>query len=129
MSTFNSIDDIQKLPSVLEVEKVSAYLVLLVTILNRDRIDSLKGAEAINDLISLQSHNESGLSVDASEYVLGWIKENYDSDNQHLVSYQAANLANLTCIEAESYLELLIEKATSGKEREELKGALSEIDI
>jgi len=129
MKTINSIKDINKLPSVLDVDLVSIHLVELVEVLRQEKISSLKGAEAISDLIGYQGYNETGLSVKASEVVLDWIKENYDSSNPELLDCQAANLGNLTCIGAKIYIEDILSKSTSKQEREELAGSLLEIQV
>lgn len=121
------IQDIEKLPSVLDIEEVSLRLVELVDVIRSNNTCPLESAEAINDLISYQGYNDTGLSVRASEVVLNWIKEVYNPLHKELIGYCIANLANLTCAEAKDFLQERLGLALTDAEREDIKEALREI--
>jgi len=125
----HSISDIEVLPSVLDIEEVSEYLIQLIEILNKTNIDPITGAETINDLISYQGYNEEGLSLEASHKILGYIKNTYNPEHKRSIEYNTANLANLTCLEAKEFMEFRLEESSSLMEKKELKGALNEIEI
>jgi len=124
-----SISDIDELPSVLDVEEVNVRLIELIDILRNGNVDKVEGSEAINYLISYQGYNRTGLSIDASLVVLNWIKETYDPLNRQLVYWNSGNLANLTCPEAKEFIEFRLNREITEFEREELVGALSEIEV
>lgn len=124
-----SIRDIDELPSVLDIEEVSLYLIQLVDILNKFNTDPITGAEEINNLISYQGYNEEGLSLDASHKILEYIKNTYKPEHKDSVEWNTANLANLTCMEAKEFMETRLKLSSSLKEQKELRGALSEITI
>ena len=124
-----TIQDIDKLPSVLDIEDVDKYLLELVEVIRSTNVGAQEGAEAINNLISYQGYNEVGLSVETSRVVLDWIKETYDGTNNDLVMWNSGNLANLTCIEAKEFIENRLKKSGSEFERKELVETLEEIEI
>ena len=123
-----TLQDIEKLPSVIDVEEVSLRLVELVEVIQRQNVSPLEGAEAINDLISYQGCNETGLSIEASKVIFDWIKEVYDPSDKELIECNIANLANLTCMEAEEFLRDRLNLSNSDFERKEIEGALDEIN-
>jgi len=124
-----NIKDIEKLPSVLDVEELNKYLIELVEVLRSTNVGAEEGAEAINNLISYQGYNLEGLSIESSRAILEWIKENYDENNKELIEWNSANLANLTCIEAKEFIEKRIADTESEHERKELLETLEEIVI
>jgi hypothetical protein len=124
-----TIQDIDKLPSVLDIKKVEKYLVELVELIRSTNVGALEGAEAINNLISYQGYNEVGLSVETSRAVLEWIKETYDEKNNDLVMWNSGNLANLTCKEAKEFIENRLKETEAEFERKELVETLEEIEI
>jgi len=90
-----SITDIDKLPSVLDVKEVSSRLIELVAVIRNTDISTLQGAEAVNDLISYQGYSTEEISLDASKAVLDWVIETYDGNNNELVEWQTANVVKL----------------------------------
>jgi len=124
-----SIRDIDKLPSVLDIEEVSLRLVELVEVIRKKGIDPVEGAEAINELIYSQGYNETGLSLQTSRVVLQWIKDTYDPSNNELIEFNSANLANLTCREAKDLIEDRLNSEISEFERKELEESLREINV
>ena len=125
----NTIKDIDELPSVLDVEEVSEYLIQLIDVIKNTDADPITGAEAINNLISYQGYNEEGLSLNASYKILGYIKETYNPGNKESVDWNTANLANLTCKEAKEFMEKRLSESTSSYEKQELTGSLNEIVV
>ena len=124
-----SINDIDNLPSVLDVEELSQYLIDLVVVIRDTNADPITGAESINNLISYQGCNEQGLSIEASKKIFAYIKETYDPSNTESVDWNTANLANLTCIEAKEFIIKRLSNSSSKYEKQELTGALNEIEI
>jgi len=122
-----TIKDIDELPSVLDIEDLSQYLIQLVDIIKSTNTDPVTGAELINNLISYQSYNEEGLSIKASLKILEYIKEIYKSNNRESIDCNTANLANLTCREAKEFIMKLLSQSTSSYEKQELTEALSEV--
>jgi len=53
-----SIADIDRLPSVLDVKEVSLRLIELITVIRNGDVSVLEGAEAVNYLISFQGYSE-----------------------------------------------------------------------
>ncbi len=121
-----TINDIKELPSVLDVDEVNLYLIQLIDILKRDNTDSLIGAKTINNLISYQGYNEQGLSIKASLKILEYIKETYNPDCKESVYWNTGNLANLTCKEAETFMEIRLSVSESAYEKQEIAESLSE---
>ena len=124
-----SIQDMDNLASVLDVDAVSSRLIELVNLIRNQKIDAEEGAIAINDLIGFQGQNETGINLEASKVVFDWITKNYDTENRNLIEYQITNLTNLTCIEAKQFLEDQLDIVKDKDIRKELIGALSEIEI
>ena len=124
-----TIKGIDELPSVLDVEEVSLYLIQLIDILQSTNTDPIAGAETINNLISYQGYNEQGLSIKASLKILEYIKETYNPDNRESIDWNTANLANLTCKEAKEFMGKRLSESTSLYEKHELTESLSEIEI
>ena len=129
MMKLESIHDIDKLPSVLDVEDVSKRLIELVAVIRNCKLEPVEGAETINYLISYQAYNQTGLSLEASLVVLDWIKETYDANNKELIDWNSGNLANLSCQEAKDFIEDRLKQEISAFERQELVDALNEIDV
>ncbi|MFC1580282.1 hypothetical protein ACFL4N_05155 [Thermodesulfobacteriota bacterium] len=125
-----TIQDINNLPTVLDIQEVNKRLIEIVEVIrNTPRIKILDAAEAINDLICSQAHNEEGLSVKTSLILLDWIKEVYDPNDNELLNCLSANLANLNCLEAKIFIESLIRDSTSEYEKNELIESLKEMRI
>ena len=112
-----------------DVEEVSQYLIQLVDIIKNTNTNPIAGAESINNLISYQGYNEGGLSIEARLKILKYVKETNDPGNRESVDWNTANLANLTCIEAKEFMKKRLSESISLFERQELTGALSEIEI
>ena len=127
--TLHRLEDVDELPSVLDVEEVSLYLIQLIEIIKSSNISSLDGAKAINNLISYQGYNESGLSLDASYKILDYIKHTYNPSDKESISWNCANLANLTCLEAKEYIEKRLADSDNQFEQRELTQAHREIQI
>jgi len=124
-----TINDIEELPSVLDVQEISLYLIQLIDILKSENTDPIIGAETINNLISYQGYNEQGLSNKASLKILEYIKETYNPDSKESVDWNTGNLANLTCKEAKEFMEIRLSESKSAYEKQEITESLSEIEI
>ena len=124
-----TIKDIEELPSVLDIEEVSQYLIQLVDVINNTNTDPIAGAEAINNLISYQGYNEEGLSLEASHKILKYIKETYNPGDIESVEWNTANLANLTCKEAKEFMKKRLKESSSSHEKQELTESLNEIVV
>jgi hypothetical protein len=125
----NRIQDIDKLPSVLDIDEVNYYLIQLVDVIRKTNTAPNVGAEAINNLISYQGCNEEGLSLEVSHKILEYIEETYNPENKDSVDWNIGNLTNLTCIEAKEFLNKRLVDSKSEYEKREILEALSEIKI
>ena len=124
-----TINDIEKLPSVIEITELNNYLLQLLRILDSDsKISKSKGAEIINDLISYQGSNERGLNNEVSLAILEWIKINYDSESEESIGWNSGNLANLNCAGVIEFIEESMNKSNSEFEKKELMDCLNDID-
>jgi hypothetical protein len=123
------ISDINKLPSVLDVKEVSLRLIELIAVIRKCDISALEGAEAVNDLISYQGYSEEEINLDATKVVMEWISETYDGKNNELVGWQAANVVNLSRVEAIKFLEGRLTKNNSDFERKEINECLAELGV
>ncbi len=124
-----SIQDIEKLPSVLNVEETNRHLIELIAIIKKTHLGYVESAEAINYLISCQEYNETGLTVETSKLILDWIKEIYNPNNRDLIKWISGNLANLTCQAAKDFIGNRLNLTISEFERQELIEALTEIKV
>ena len=125
----HSINDIRKLPSVLDVEEVSELLIDLVTVIRKDKISPIKGAEAINDLISYLGYSKEEISLKATNVVLKWTSEAYDGENNELVEWHAANVVNMSRKEAIAFFQNRLALDITSFERNEINECLSEIGV
>ena len=122
-----SISDIDKLPSVLDVDEVSARLIELINVLRQNKLDCLEGAEAINHLISYQGYDTKEIGPEASVEVIEWTAENYDEKNMELTECSIANVVNMRRTNAIEFLKDRYVKSNSAFEKNEIKEALNEI--
>ncbi len=125
-----SLSDIDKLPSVLDVEEVSQRLIELIRVLRDENIDPLQGAMAINDLLSYRGYSDKEISIEASIHVLEWTKENYEDENRpDLVEWSIANVANMQRELAMEFLIFRLSHCENAFETRELTEALNEIGV
>src|SRR5690554_2602934 len=124
-----SITDIGKLPSVLDVKEVSSRLIELVAVIRNTDVSTLQGAEAVNDLISYQGYSTEEISLDASKAVLDWVIETYDGNNNELVEWQTANVVNLSRAEAIKFFKCRLAKNITDFERKEIQECLGELEL
>jgi hypothetical protein len=124
-----SIADIDRLPSVLDVKEVSLRLIELITVIRKGDVSSLEGAEAVNYLISYQGYSVEEISLDATKVVMEWVNETYDGNNNELIEWQTANVVNLSRSEAVKFLEGRLTKNTSDFELKEIKECLGELGV
>jgi hypothetical protein len=120
-----SIQDLDKLPSVIESDKLNQYLIQLIDLIdNNSDITDIKGAELINDLIAYQSKNHIGIGNKASQIILDWIKKNYNPDSQKAIEYNTENLAYLNCDGVIEFIQKRLESPNSEFEKYELEDTL-----
>ncbi|MDO3383761.1 hypothetical protein [Gilvimarinus algae] len=124
-----TVADIKKLPSVLEVAEVSARLIELVDAIRKTGVPPIEGAQAINDLISYQGYSEEVISLTASKLVIEWTKETYDSEDNELIEWHTANVVNMTRSEAVEFFRRRMEADITHFERNEIEGCLADIGI
>jgi len=129
MIKLESITDIDKLPSVLDVKEVSSRLIELVAVIQNTDVSTLQGAEAINYLISYCSYSTEEISLDASNAVLNWVIETYDGSNNELVEWQMANIVNLSRASAVKFFKYRLTKNIKDFERKEMHNCLEELGL
>ena len=123
-----TIQDIERLPSVLSGEEVSHYMVELVEIIERDDIEVLIAGDAINDFISYLGEGEE-LDQNASLAIFKWTEATYDSSNKEIVCIATFNLANSNCEEAISFIKSRVANPSNDYEYSEFKETADELGI
>lgn len=124
-----SITDLYKLPSVIDVDEANLLLIDLVEVIRGSDITPIKGAEAINDLISHIGYRKRAISSKATEAVMQWTEETYDRRDNELIKWHMANVICMPRKEAISFLQKRLELSITSFERKEVTDILAEIGV
>ncbi|MFM2476223.1 hypothetical protein [Celerinatantimonas sp. MCCC 1A17872] len=127
--TLNTIEDVERLPSVLDIEEVSRLLLELIPLLQHSSLSPAQGADMIDELLFAQAYNETGITIEASHAVLAWLQTVYDPTDEAFIDACASNLANLTCPAAEAFIQQRLASSDNAFECQQLKEALAEIKV
>ena len=124
----NSINDINKLSSVLGGDETSHIMIQLIDLIEQKKILSNEASEEIFNLIGYLGCG-STLNEQACLKVLAWIKKEYNPYNKNLLDCMSAILANLPCNEAFNFIRDRIINAETEYEKAEFIDMAHEIGI
>lgn len=127
--TLNTVADVERLPSVLDIDEVSRLLLELIPLLRHSSLSPAQGADVIDELFFAQAYNETGITIEASHAVLAWLQTVYDPTDEAFIDACASNLANLTCPAAVAFIQQRLASSDNSFECQQLTEALAEIKV